>query len=85
VKGTGEILDALDTSGERLARSSLYYHLTELEDADIIEMAGYREEGGGAPEKTWKLKTREIRVDLLEDYSTSNVRNSNLQEMHEHT
>ena len=65
-KGSGEILEGLKESGERLARSSLYYHLSELGEADIIEMAGYREEGGGAPEKVWRLKTREIRIDLLE-------------------
>jgi hypothetical protein len=28
-------------------------------------MARYREVGGGAPEKMWKLKTREIKIDLL--------------------
>lgn len=66
-RGTGEILDGLRESGETLARSSLYYHLSELEEAGIIEMAGYREEGGGAPEKTWRLKTREIKINLLED------------------
>jgi len=69
-KGTGEILDGLRESGETLARSSLYYHLSELEEAGIIEMAGYREEGGGAPEKTWKLKTKEIRINLLDDVET---------------
>jgi len=56
----------LRKEGEGLARSSLYYHLSELEEAGIIEMARYREEGGGAPEKVWKLKTREIKIDLLE-------------------
>jgi DNA-binding transcriptional ArsR family regulator len=67
-KGTNEILEGLGKAGEGLSRSGLYYHLSELEAAGIIEMAGYRELGGGAPEKVWKLKTREIRVDLLEDY-----------------
>lgn len=69
-KGTGEILDELREMGETLARSSLYYHLSELEDAGIIELAGYREEGGGAPEKLWRLKTKEIRIDLLEGPET---------------
>jgi len=69
-KGTGEILEGLRESGETLARSSLYYHLSELEEAEIIEMAGYREEGGGAPEKTWKLKTKEIKINLLNDVET---------------
>jgi hypothetical protein len=36
-----------------------------LEDAGIIEMAGYREEGGGAPEKLWRLKVRRIGIDLV--------------------
>ena len=69
-KGTGEILEGLRLTGETLARSSLYYHLSELEEAGIIEMAGYREEGGGAPEKTWRLKTKEIRINLLDDIET---------------
>jgi len=64
-KGSGEILEELKDAGESLARSSLYYHLSELEEAGIIEMVRYREEGGGAPEKLWKLKTREIKIDLL--------------------
>jgi len=66
-KGSGEILEGLKEAGESLARSSLYYHLSELEEADIIEMARYREEGGGAPEKVWRLKRREIKIDLLEN------------------
>ena len=66
-KGSGEILEGLKEAGESLARSSLYYHLSELDEAGIIEMARYREVGGGAPEKVWKLKTREIKVDLLSD------------------
>jgi DNA-binding transcriptional ArsR family regulator len=74
-KGSGEILDGLKAAGESLARSSLYYHLSELENAGIIEMARYRELGGGAPEKVWKLKTREIRVDLLEDHAEQNREN----------
>ena len=65
-KGSGEIFEGLRKEGEGLARSSLYYHLSELEKAGIIEMARYREVGGGAPEKVWKLKTREIKIDLLE-------------------
>jgi len=64
-RGTGEILDGLSEMGETLARSSIYYHLSELIDAGIIEQTGYREEGGGAPEKLWRLKTKEIKIDLL--------------------
>jgi DNA-binding transcriptional ArsR family regulator len=66
-KGSGEVLEGLKEAGESLARSSLYYHLSELEEAGIIEMARYREVGGGAPEKVWRLKTREIKIDLLEN------------------
>ena len=66
-KGSGEIFDELKRVGEDLARSSLYYHLSELEKAGIIELAEYREMGGGAPEKVWRLKTTEIKINLLED------------------
>jgi DNA-binding transcriptional ArsR family regulator len=64
-KGTREILDGLAKTGDGLSRSGLYYHLSELEAAGIIELAEYREVGGGAPEKVWKLKTKEIKVNLL--------------------
>ncbi len=73
-KGTSEILEGLEEAGENLSRSGLYYHLAELEAAGIIELAEYREIGGGAPEKLWRLRTREIKIDLLED----------LQEVSEH-
>ena len=66
-KGTNEIYDELLKRGETLARSSLYYHLSELRNGGIIEQSGYREEGGGAPEKLWKLKTHEIKINLIED------------------
>ena len=64
-KGSGEILEELEKMGETLAKSSIYYHLSELEKTGIIEQSRYREEGGGAPEKLWRLKTREIKIDLL--------------------
>jgi len=66
-KSTNEIFEGLIKAGEGLSRSGLYYHLSELEEGGIIEFAGYREEGGGAPEKVWRLKTRIICIDLLED------------------
>lgn len=47
--------------------SGLYYHLSELHRAGIIEVAEYREVGGGAPEKVWKLKKKRIVIDLLEE------------------
>lgn len=73
-KSTNEIFEGLEKAGEGLSRSGLYYHLSELEEAGIIEMATYREGGGGAPEKVWKLKMREVRVDLLEDYAEKGPR-----------
>lgn len=66
-RSTSEIFKALTEAGEGLSRSALYYHLSELEDAGLIELAEYREEGGGAPEKVWRLKTRQIKIDLLKE------------------
>lgn len=66
-KGTNDIFDELLSKGNIIAKSSLYYHLGELRDAGILEVSGYREEGGGAPEKLWKLKTNEIKINLIED------------------
>jgi len=66
-KSTNEIFEELKEAGEGLSRSGLYYHLSELEEAGIIELAEYREVGGGAPEKVWRLKTKEIKIDLLTD------------------
>ena len=66
-KSTNEIFERLKEAGEGLSRSGLYYHLSELEEAGIIEMAEYREVGGGAPEKVWRLKTKEIKINLLKD------------------
>ena len=67
VKSTSEISEGLRKAGECLSKSGLYYHLSEMEEAGIIELAEYREVGGGAPEKVWKLKTKEIKVNLLTD------------------
>jgi DNA-binding transcriptional ArsR family regulator len=66
-RSTKEIYDHLIEKGEELTKSGLYYHLSELKNADIIEVAEYIEEGGGAPEKTWKLKTKKIVIDLLSE------------------
>jgi len=66
-KGTNVILEGLKEAGEGLSRSGLYYHLSELEEAGIIELAEYREVGGGAPEKVWRLRTKEIKINLLTD------------------
>ena len=66
-KSTNEIFEGLKKAGEHLSKSGLYYHLSEMEQAGIIELAEYREVGGGAPEKAWKLKTKEIKINLLTD------------------
>ena len=65
-KSTREIHECLAKKGEQLTKSGLYYHLSELKNAGIIEVAGYIEEGGGAPEKIWKLKTKKIIINLIE-------------------
>ena len=52
-------------NGEKLSSAGLYYHLSELKNAGIIEVVEYREEGGGAPEKIWRLKKKKITIDLL--------------------
>ncbi len=66
-RSTKEIHDFLQTNNEGISRSGLYFHLSELKGADIIEVAEYKEEGGGAPEKIWKLKRKSIVINLLED------------------
>jgi len=63
---TREIYEHLLARGERMSPSGLYYHLAELKSAGIVDVAEYREEGGGAPRKVWKLKTEKIVIDLLE-------------------
>ncbi len=65
-KSTKEIYDFLLRNNERITSSGLYYHLSELKKAEIIEVSEYREEGGGAPEKIWKLKTKKIVINLLD-------------------
>lgn len=64
-RSTGDIYDHLLKNGEELSKSGLYYHLSALKKASIIEVAGYIEEGGGASEKVWKMRTGKIVFDLL--------------------
>ena len=64
-KRTEEILEALWKRGHRLTRPGLYYHLSELKEAGIIEVAEFIEEGRGAPRKTWKIVMNRIEIDLL--------------------
>jgi DNA-binding transcriptional ArsR family regulator len=61
---TSEIARFLFQEKRAMGRPNLYYHLSELQDAGIIEVAGYREEGGGAPEKVWKLALDKIIIHL---------------------
>ena len=62
---TSQIYEYLQSKGYVLPRTTLYYHLSELESAGIITHTGYKETGGGAPEKTWRLRTRWICIDIL--------------------
>lgn len=72
-RSTKEIYDHLIEKGEQLTKSGLYYHLSELKNADIIEVAEYIEEGGGAPEKIWKLRIKKIVIDLLKTKEDSTL------------
>ncbi len=66
-RSTKEIYESLSDRGAKLTPSGLYYHLSALNRAGIIEVSEYRERGGGAPEKVWKLKTKQIVINLLGD------------------
>jgi len=43
-----------------MSLAGLYYHLSALKQAGIVEVASFREVKGGTPEKVWRLKTRRI-------------------------
>jgi len=62
---TNQIYQALLERGYDIPRTTLYYHLSELENLGLITHAGYKESGGGAPEKVWKLSKRKICIDIL--------------------
>lgn len=64
-KSTSEIEDYLTGGYQRMGKPNLYYHLSELSSVGIIEVAEYREEGGGAPEKVWKLAIEKLIINLL--------------------
>jgi ArsR family transcriptional regulator, cadmium/lead-responsive transcriptional repressor len=66
-KSTKEIYNYLLKNNEKITSSGLYYHLSELKKAGIIKVDQYKEEGGGAPEKIWKLKTKKIVINLLSE------------------
>jgi DNA-binding transcriptional ArsR family regulator len=65
-KSTKEIFEQLGLC-EEMSPAGLYYHLSALKRAEIIELASYREVKGGTPEKVWKLKILRIVIDLLEE------------------
>ncbi|MFQ3295297.1 MAG: DNA-binding transcriptional ArsR family regulator [Halobacteriales archaeon] len=67
---TDQIRSELEAMGYEFSRSGLYYHLSELRDAGIIEVAGYLEEGRGAPTKEWALRTKRIEIDLVDPSDT---------------
>ena len=64
---TSEIAESLQREGTVRGRPILYYHLSELQNVGIIEVAEYREEGGGAPEKVWRLAIDKLVINLRED------------------
>ncbi|NMB85959.1 MAG: Helix-turn-helix domain protein [Methanosaeta sp. PtaB.Bin018] len=65
-RSTKEIYELLGL-GEEMSPAGLYYHLSALKQAGIVEVASYREVGAGTPEKIWRLKTHRIVIDLLEE------------------
>lgn len=62
---TKEIRQNLKNKGYDLSKPGIYYHLSELKDAGIIEVSSYVEEGRGAPEKKWKLAKEKIEINLV--------------------
>jgi len=66
-KSTKEIHKFLSKREKGVTQSGVYYHLSELKAAGIIDLAEYKEEGGGAPEKVWRLKTKSIVINLLDE------------------
>ncbi|HDS45975.1 MAG TPA: ArsR family transcriptional regulator [Methanomicrobia archaeon] len=80
-KSTKEIQECLREHEEDMTAPCLYYHLAELKKAGILAVSGYKEEGGGAPEKVWSLKSRRIVIDLLEGADGRNRSNGPKQEV----
>lgn len=62
---TKEIKKGLKEKGYDITQSGLYYHLSELREAGIIEVDEFLEEGKGAPEKVWKLAKKKIEIELV--------------------
>ncbi|MFO7792093.1 MAG: helix-turn-helix domain-containing protein [Candidatus Saliniplasma sp.] len=62
---TKEIKKGLKERGYDITQSGLYYHLSELREASLIEVEEFLEEGQGAPEKVWKLSKKKIGIELV--------------------
>ncbi|MBS3782448.1 MAG: helix-turn-helix transcriptional regulator [Candidatus Thermoplasmatota archaeon] len=62
---TKEIKKGMKEKGYDITQSGLYYHLSELREAGIIEVDKFLEEGRGAPEKIWKLSKKKIEIELV--------------------
>lgn len=63
---TDIIRQGMADRGYDFTRSGLYYHLSELDDAGVIEVAEYVEKGRGAPTKEWTLRRETIEIDLVD-------------------
>ncbi|MCE4606559.1 MAG: winged helix-turn-helix domain-containing protein [Desulfurococcales archaeon] len=62
---TNQIYQTLLEKDYNIPRTTLYYHLSELENLGLITHTGYKESGAGAPEKVWELRKRKICIDIL--------------------
>ncbi|WP_254544660.1 helix-turn-helix domain-containing protein [Halomarina pelagica] len=50
---TGRLREAVS-----IPSGSMHYHLTRLEDWDLVDVVGRQEEGGGSPSKVWETTER---------------------------
>lgn len=69
-KSSKEIFEELKLGEAGMTFAGLYYHLSALKGAGIIEVASFRETKSAIPEKVWKLKTTKIVIDLLKETET---------------
>ena len=66
-KSSKEIYEELRLGEAGMTFAGLYYHLSALKGAGIIEVAHFRETKSAIPEKVWRLKTKKIVIDLLKE------------------
>ena len=66
-KSSKELYEELKLGEAGMTFAGLYYHLSALKGADIIEVASYRETKGAIPEKVWRLKITKIVINLLDE------------------